>query len=321
MTIQEEIDTDLKDAMRSRDAERLAVLRMVKSALTNAAIEKRGATGGLADAEALGVIRKQVKQRQDSIESFEKGGRPELAAKERKEIEFLREYLPKPLGEDEIDELVKHAIAEVGATSKAQMGAVMKIAHRKSGRASRGENSSAKLFRRPSDESVVGVSCQLPGRIQLNGASCHFKLGDLTTLPRQCSTDPADTLPRTDDLTTGTELTTSSMVSAIIVAAGSSQRMGFDKLWSLLGDKPVVAHSIDRFQRCDEIDEVICRSGPIAVRSFKNSWRIRDLPKFRVWSTVDPRDMSQFGMVFLNWRNPARSSQFTMRPVRWSLRS
>ena len=126
MTIQEEIDTDLKDAMRSRDAERLAVLRMVKSALTNAAIEKRGATSGLADAEALTVIRKQVKQRQDSIESFEKGGRPELAAKERKEIEFLREYLPKLLGEDEIDELVKHAIAEVGATSKAQMGAVMK---------------------------------------------------------------------------------------------------------------------------------------------------------------------------------------------------
>ena len=131
MTIQEEIDTDLKDAMRSRDAERLAVLRMVKSALTNAAIEKRGATSGLADAEALTVIRKQVKQRQDSIESFEKGGRPELAAKERKEIEFLREYLPKPLGEDEIDELVKLAIAEVGATSKAQMGAVMKIATEK----------------------------------------------------------------------------------------------------------------------------------------------------------------------------------------------
>jgi uncharacterized protein YqeY len=127
MTIQEEIDADLKDAMRSRDAERLSVLRMVKSALTNAAIEKRGATAGLADAEAVGVIRKQVKQRRDSIESFEKGGRPELAAKERKEIEFLTEYLPQPLEEDEINQLVKDAIAEAGATSKAQMGAVMKI--------------------------------------------------------------------------------------------------------------------------------------------------------------------------------------------------
>jgi len=127
MTIQEEIDADLKDAMRSRDAERLSVLRMVKSALTNAAIEKRRVTGGLADSEAVGVIRKQVKQRRDSIESFEKGGRPELAAKERKEIEFLTEYLPQPLEEDEINQLVKDAIAEAGATSKAQMGAVMKI--------------------------------------------------------------------------------------------------------------------------------------------------------------------------------------------------
>jgi uncharacterized protein len=131
MTIQEEIDADMKDAMRSRDAERLSVLRMVKSALTNAAIEKRGVTGGLADSEAVGVIRKQVKQRRDSIESFEKGGRPELAAKERKEIEFLTEYLPQPLEEDEINQLVKDAIAEAGATSKAQMGAVMKIASEK----------------------------------------------------------------------------------------------------------------------------------------------------------------------------------------------
>jgi uncharacterized protein len=131
MTIQEEIDADLKDAMRSRDAERLSVLRMVKSAMMNAAIEKRGAVGGLADSEAVGVIRKQVKQRLDSIESFEKGGRPELASKERKEIDFLTEYLPKPLGEEEIDRLVKEAIAQVGATSKAQMGAVMKLATEK----------------------------------------------------------------------------------------------------------------------------------------------------------------------------------------------
>jgi uncharacterized protein YqeY len=131
MTIQEEIDSDLKDAMRSRDAERLSVLRMVKSALTNAAIEKRGGTAGLADSEAVSVLRKQVKQRLDSIESFEKGGRPELAAKERKEIDFLSEYLPRPLEANEIDQLVKESIAQAGATSKAQMGAVMKIATEK----------------------------------------------------------------------------------------------------------------------------------------------------------------------------------------------
>ncbi|HSZ80325.1 MAG TPA: GatB/YqeY domain-containing protein [Chthoniobacterales bacterium] len=131
MTIQEEIDGDLKDAMRARDAARLSVLRMVKSALTNAAIEKIGAAGVLSDFEAVAVIRKQVKQRLDSIQSFETGGRPELAAKERKEIEFLTAYLPKPLGENEIQQIVNDSIAQIGATSKAQMGAVMKIATEK----------------------------------------------------------------------------------------------------------------------------------------------------------------------------------------------
>ena len=131
MTIQEEIDADLKAAMRARDAARLSVLRMVKSALTNAAIEKIGTAGVLSDFEAVAVIRKQVKQRLDSIQSFETGGRPELAAKERKEIEFLTAYLPKPLGENEIQQIVKDSIAQIGATSKAQMGAVMKIATEK----------------------------------------------------------------------------------------------------------------------------------------------------------------------------------------------
>ena len=128
MTTQEKIDADLKEAMRSRDAERLSVLRMVKSALTNAAIEKHGSTGGLADADAAAVIRKQVKQRQDSILSFESGGRPELAAKERREIDYLSAYLPKPFTEGEIIAVVNESIAQAGATSKAQMGAVMKIA-------------------------------------------------------------------------------------------------------------------------------------------------------------------------------------------------
>jgi uncharacterized protein len=131
MTTQEKIDADLKEAMRSRDAERLSVLRMIKSALTNAAIDKHGRTGGLGDVDAAIVIRKQVKQRQDSIRSFESGGRPELAAKERREIDYLSGYLPQPFTEGEIIELVKESIAQAGATSKAQMGAVMKIATEK----------------------------------------------------------------------------------------------------------------------------------------------------------------------------------------------
>ena len=94
MTLTQRIDSDLKDAMRARDATRLGVLRMLKSALKYSAIEKSGAAGELDDAEATQVIRKQVKQRQDSIESFEKGGRAELAEKEKDELAILNSYLP-----------------------------------------------------------------------------------------------------------------------------------------------------------------------------------------------------------------------------------
>jgi uncharacterized protein YqeY len=124
MTLQERIDSDLKDAMRAKEAGKLSVLRGLKSALKYAAIEK--ADAGLDDTDAVQVIRKQVKQRQDSIESFEKGGRPELAAKEKEELEILNSYLPKGLSAEELSTLVRETIAEVGATSKAQMGAVMK---------------------------------------------------------------------------------------------------------------------------------------------------------------------------------------------------
>lgn len=125
MTLLERIDSDLKDAMRAKNATRLGVLRMLKSALKYGAIEK-SADAGLDDAAAVQVIRKQLKQRQDSIESFEKGGRPELAAKEKEEIEILNGYLPQGFTAEELSAMVRDTIAEVGATSKAQMGAVMK---------------------------------------------------------------------------------------------------------------------------------------------------------------------------------------------------
>jgi uncharacterized protein YqeY len=128
MTIQEQVDHDLREAMRAKDAGRLSALRMAKAALMNSAIEKHGAGSKLSDPDAVVVLRKQVKQRQDAIASFEQGGRPELAEKEQKEIAYLSEYLPKPLSQAEIDELVREAIAETGATSKAQMGQVMKVA-------------------------------------------------------------------------------------------------------------------------------------------------------------------------------------------------
>jgi len=131
MSLRERIDSDLKEAMRAKDATKLGVLRMLKSALTYAAIAKSGADADLNEAEAVQVIRKQVKQRHDSIESFEKGGRAELATKEKQELSILNTYLPQALGPDELSEIVRETIAEVGATSKAQMGAVMKTAQAK----------------------------------------------------------------------------------------------------------------------------------------------------------------------------------------------
>ena len=126
MTLIERVDSDLKEAMRAKDGTRLSVLRMLKSALKYAAIAKSGAEAELNDGEAAQVIRKQAKQRQDSIESFEKGGRAELAEKEREELSILNAYLPQPMNADELAKVVRETIAEVGATSKAQMGAVMK---------------------------------------------------------------------------------------------------------------------------------------------------------------------------------------------------
>ena len=126
MSLQKRIDDDLKDAMRAKNTARLSVLRLLKAALKNAAIAKVGADGELSDADAVAVIRKQVKQRQDSIESFEKGGRADLAEKEKAEIAVLSNYLPRAMNAEELRKIVGETIAEVGATSRAQMGAVMK---------------------------------------------------------------------------------------------------------------------------------------------------------------------------------------------------
>lgn len=126
MSLQSQIDEDLKNAMRAKDAARLSVLRLLKAALKNTAIEKLGADGELSDADAIAVIRKQVKQRQDSIESFEKGGRTELAAKEKAEIAVLNHYLPVAMSATELQKVVADTIHEVGATSRAQLGTVMK---------------------------------------------------------------------------------------------------------------------------------------------------------------------------------------------------
>ncbi len=147
VSLPQKIDADLKDAMRAKDAEKLNVLRMLKSALKYAAIEKAGADAELDDAEASQVIRKQVKQRQDSIESFEKGGRAELAAKEKSELAILSGYLPQQMKPEELAALVREAIAETGATSRAQMGAVMKVLQAKAAGRADGKALSAEVQR------------------------------------------------------------------------------------------------------------------------------------------------------------------------------
>jgi len=133
--------------MREKNAVKLGALRMLKAALTNATIEKSGADSELTDAEAIQVIRKQVKQRQDSIESFEKGGRADLAAKEKDELSILQSYLPQGMSADEISKVVRETIAEVGATSKAQMGAVMKALQAKVAGRGDGKTLSAEVQR------------------------------------------------------------------------------------------------------------------------------------------------------------------------------
>jgi len=145
MTLQERVDSDLKEAMRARDTTKLGVLRMLKSALKYAAIAKSGAEAELSDAEAAQVIRKQAKQRQDSIESFEKGGRAELADKEKGELTILNSYLPQAMSADELARVVHETIAEVGATSKTQIGAVMKSLQTKVGGRADGKTLSAEV--------------------------------------------------------------------------------------------------------------------------------------------------------------------------------
>ena len=147
MTLQQRVDLDLKEAMRAQDATKLGALRMLKSALKYAAIEKSGAEAELSDAEATQVIRKQAKQRQDSIESFEKGGRAELASKEKEELALLNTYLPQAMSSEELEKIVRETIAELGAASKAQMGAVMKALQAKAGGRADGKTLSAEVAR------------------------------------------------------------------------------------------------------------------------------------------------------------------------------
>ena len=126
-TLSSQILADLKEAMKSKDSSKLTVLRALKSAISYATIEKHGADGVLPEADAIAVVRTQIKQRQDSADKFAEAGREDLEQNERAEIAVLEAYLPAALDEAAVGALIDEAIAEVGATSKKDMGAVMKV--------------------------------------------------------------------------------------------------------------------------------------------------------------------------------------------------
>lgn len=133
MGLVEKVNTDMVAAMKAREADRLSTLRMMKTALKNKEIDKRAP---LTEPEAAQILVTMVKQRHDSIEQFEKGGRPELAAKEAAEITLIETYMPKVAGEAEVRPMIDAAIAELTAANGAKptardMGTVMKAVQAK----------------------------------------------------------------------------------------------------------------------------------------------------------------------------------------------
>jgi len=129
MTLQERLSQEIKAAMLAKDADRLSTLRLLKSVIGYLLVERKTET--LPDADFVGIVQKEVKKRRDAIEQYEKGGRPELAAREKTEIPVLEAFLPKALSAEELEQLVKATIAETGATSKKDMGQVIKAVQAK----------------------------------------------------------------------------------------------------------------------------------------------------------------------------------------------
>jgi uncharacterized protein YqeY len=122
VTLIEEIEDELKDAMRARDAERRDALRLILNSLKSS---QKDLQRPLSEEEELQVLQRERKRRVEAADAFRSGGREEQAAAEERELEVLEEFMPEPLSDDEIDEIVDDVIAEVGATSMADLGRVM----------------------------------------------------------------------------------------------------------------------------------------------------------------------------------------------------
>ncbi len=130
MSLKQQLDSDIKTAMKQGQKERVVCLRMLKAKIQEKEValrSERGADCALSDEEVTTVIASYAKQRRDSIAGFEQGGRDDLVARERAELEMVSSYLPEQLGEEEVRRIVAEAIAEAGATSRREIGAVMKL--------------------------------------------------------------------------------------------------------------------------------------------------------------------------------------------------
>ena len=141
MSLSDRLSEEIKSAMLARDADRLTPLRLLKSAIGYAQIERK--TENLSDADVIAIIQKEIKKRRDSIDQFEKGGRPELAAKEKAELAVLETFLPQPFSNEELEQLVRATIQEIGATTKKEMGAVIKAVQAKAAGRADGKTISA----------------------------------------------------------------------------------------------------------------------------------------------------------------------------------
>lgn len=125
MSLNETLTEHMKEAMKTKDKVRLSVIRMIRAALQNEAINKGVKT--LSEADELSVLAREVKQRNDSLEQFKKAGRDDLVKQVEKELDILKAYMPEPLSDEELEDLIKQAIEQTGATDKKDFGKVMGV--------------------------------------------------------------------------------------------------------------------------------------------------------------------------------------------------
>ena len=178
--LRDDINNAVKDAMRAKDERKLSTLRMVNSTIKNADIDARGeGKPPLSDADLLGVLQKMIKQRQESVELYDKGGRAELAAQEREEIAIISAYLPKQMSEADVKAAISAAIAETGAAGMKDMGKVIGVAEgeirrpdgfRQGQRHGEGGADGVSVISRAAGSSAYGVL--IPSRFSASSIRC-----------------------------------------------------------------------------------------------------------------------------------------------------